>query len=69
MDPSAFTYMLINAVQEQQKIIERQEGRIAALERKRAPFMSSLFLDGLGAGAVLGPLGLAAIRGRRERSG
>jgi hypothetical protein len=66
VDLSNFTYILINAVQEQQKVIDRQDGRITTLERGgRAPLMSSLVSGGLG-GVALGllPLGLIARRRR-----
>jgi hypothetical protein len=66
VDPSAFTYLLINAVQEQQKIIEQQESRIAKLER--APAIASAFYgSNLGAGLAIGllPLGLIFARKRR----
>jgi hypothetical protein len=33
-DPSALVYLLVNAVQEQQKMIEQQHGRIEELERR-----------------------------------
>jgi hypothetical protein len=67
VDPSAFTYVLINAVQEQQKIIERQEARIAKLERGDAPLVA---FGNLGGGLALGliPLGLIAVHRRRKES-
>jgi hypothetical protein len=67
VDPSAFTYVLINAVQEQQKIIERQEARIAKLERGDAPLVA---YGNLGGALALGliPLGLIAVRRRRKES-
>ncbi len=59
--------MLINAVQEQQNVIERQEARIAALERGRGYVMSSLVPNGI-AGMALGliPVALAFDRKRRK---
>lgn len=68
VDPSAFTYMLINAVQEQQTVIERQNARIAALERGGLPRLASSISGGLGCLAVgLVPLGLIAVRQKRRR--
>jgi hypothetical protein len=64
VDPSAFTYVLINAVQEQQRIIERQEARIAKLERADAPSGLVSSLGGLALGLV--PLGLIAVHRRRK---
>ena len=67
VDPSAFTYVLINAVQEQQKIIERQDARIARLESGRASLISSIVPGGFGLAALgLVPLGLVASRRRRK---
>jgi hypothetical protein len=65
VDPSAFTYVLINAVQEQQKIIERQEARIAKLEQGDAPLIA---FGNIGGGLALGliPLGLIAVQRRRK---
>jgi len=67
VDPSAFTYVLINAVQEQQKIIERQEARIAKLERSDAPSGMPTSLAGLALGLM--PLGLIAVWRRRKEGG
>jgi hypothetical protein len=70
VDASAFTYMLINAVKEQQKMIQQQGAQIAALEHGRAPVMSSFMSGGIGAGVALGllPLGLiTALRRRRKQ--
>jgi len=68
VDPSAFTYILINAVNEQQRIIERQESRIASLERARGPLSASMLTGGIGAGVVMGllSLGLVAVRRRKQ---
>ena len=69
VDPSAFTYMLINAVQEQQKLIRSQEARIAKLERARGPVASSLLAPGVGAGLAFGLFPLSLIAARRVRRG
>jgi hypothetical protein len=69
VDPSAFTYLLINAVKEQQETIDRQEHRIASLERRRtASLSSSLLGGGFGTGLALGllPLSLLSLRRRKE---
>jgi len=77
VDPSAFTYLLINSVQEQQKVIQeqqksiqRQEERIAKLERSASPIASSVLSRGVPVtAATLGllPVGLiVAIRRRRK---
>ncbi len=70
VDPSNFTYLLINAVKEQQKIIEKQEARIESLEQGRPPLTSSMSsLGGLEAGLMLGllPVGVVvALRRRRK---
>jgi hypothetical protein len=59
--------VLINAVQEQQKIIDRQEARLDTLERGRGSVLSNLVPSGLG-GLALGlvPLGLIASRRKRQ---
>jgi Chaperone of endosialidase len=69
VDPSAFTYVLVNAVQQQEKLIERQEARIATLERGRQPLVSSLvsshgLLGGLALGLV--PFGVFVAQRRRR---
>jgi hypothetical protein len=59
--------VLIKGAQEQNKIISKQEARIAALEQGRSPLnLSSMF----GGGAALGllPLGLILASRRRSRS-
>jgi endosialidase-like protein len=63
VDPSAFTYLLINAVKEQQKVIERQEVRIARLEGRGGATMSSFWPDNLGreVAFALMALGLVAV--------
>jgi Chaperone of endosialidase len=70
VDPSNFAYLLINAVQEQQKIIEHQEARLAALEQGKAPLASSIWsASGLSTAAGFGllPVGLVlAVRKRRK---
>jgi hypothetical protein len=67
VDPSAFTYVLINAVQEQQKIIERQEARSAKLERGDAPLAAYGSLGGVLALGLV-PLGFIAVQRRRQES-
>jgi hypothetical protein len=60
----------IKAVQEQQVVIDRQEARLAALERRREPVMSSLLSGGgLGGGVALGllPFGLFLALRRRGK--
>ncbi|MEI9952235.1 MAG: tail fiber domain-containing protein [Pseudomonadota bacterium] len=66
VDPSAFTYVLINSVKEQQAIIERQERRIAALERSRN-VSASMLGNGVEMALALGllPLGFIAFRRRK----
>jgi hypothetical protein len=69
VDPSDFTCLLINAVKQQQRIIAKQEERIATLERGSAPSASSMFsasLGGLAALALL-PLGMFLARRRQKR--
>jgi hypothetical protein len=68
VDPSAFTYVLISAVKEQQELIERQGARIAALERGRAPIAASLLNGGVGAALAMGLLPLAFVALRRRRN-
>jgi hypothetical protein len=70
VDPGNFTYLLINAVQEQQKVIQRQEARIAALEQGKSPLASSLMsLGGIETGLVVGllPVGLVVAVRRRKK--
>jgi hypothetical protein len=70
VDPSDFTFLLINAVQQQQTIIQRQEARIDALEKGRGRVLSSMLpLSGVEVCAAIGllPVGLVvAIRRRRK---
>ncbi|MBK8506203.1 MAG: tail fiber domain-containing protein [Saprospiraceae bacterium] len=49
-DPNALTYMLINSVKEQQKIIEEKEGRILVLEEKFAEMEARM--DGIISGSA-----------------
>jgi trimeric autotransporter adhesin len=67
VDGNAFTYMLINAVKEQQEIIETQERRIAALERPRTSLSASALGGGLGLGLVFGLLPVAFFASRRRK--
>jgi hypothetical protein len=72
VDPSNFTYLLINAVKQQQKIIEKQDARIAALEQRQFPLASSLFSSGrlaLAMGLMVLPVGLIVTRKRRKDGG
>jgi hypothetical protein len=68
VDPSAFTYVLVNAVKEQQEIIEQQGARLAALERARGPLSASFLNGGVGAGLAIGLLPLAFVAIRRRKS-
>jgi len=68
VDPSAFTFVLINAVKEQQEIIDRQEHRIAALEHGRRTSLAASMLDGrvcVGLAFGLLPFGFVALRRRK----
>ncbi|HYQ41904.1 MAG TPA: tail fiber domain-containing protein [Polyangiaceae bacterium] len=68
VDPSAFTYLLISSVKEQQAIIDRQEKRIQALERGHGSVAASVFgSNGVEMGLALGllPLGFMALRRRK----
>jgi hypothetical protein len=70
VDPSEFTYLLINAVKEQQKTIQRQEARITALEQGRPPLASSMMsFGGLETGLAIGllPVGLVVVARRRRK--
>jgi hypothetical protein len=70
VDPSNFMYVLINSVQDQQKIIERQNAkierqsaRISALEQGGISRISSLVPGGLGGLALgLAPVGFVVFR-------
>jgi hypothetical protein len=68
VDPTAFTYMLINAVKEQQSTIQRLEARVASLESKAPKTLVAHPTRALG-GLALGlfPLGFVALRLRRKR--
>jgi hypothetical protein len=70
VDPSDFTYLLINAVQEQQRVIQRQEARIAALEQGKTPLASSLpSLGGIKMAAAFGllPIGMVVVARKRRK--
>ncbi len=70
VDPSNFTYLLIRAVQEQQRIIERQEARLTDLEQGKPPMTSSMWTFGGVESAAAGFLLFGVftlIRRRRER--
>jgi hypothetical protein len=66
VDPSAFTFMLINAVKEQQKAIDEQEARIASLEAGRRPLISGIGEGGIGLGMLA--FAGAVVATRRKRS-
>jgi hypothetical protein len=69
VDPSAFTYLLINALQEQSKLIKAQDARIAALEQRQPSVMSSSASPGgLAAAMALIFLPLAVMAQRRKRA-
>lgn len=62
--------VMIKALQDQQKVIEGLEGRIATLENARAPIAASIFSSGFGQALMFGlvPLGLVtALREHRRR--
>jgi len=67
VDPSAFTYVLINSVKEQQAIIDRLERRIATLEGSRS-LAASMVGNGVEMALAFGllPLGFVALRRRKE---
>jgi hypothetical protein len=67
IDPSDFTYILINAVKQQQHTIEQQNVRIEALERRTTPMTSSGVPRNLG-WAALGLLPVGIFIGRRRQS-
>ncbi len=69
VNPSNFTYLLINAVKEQQKVIERQEARIEALEQGK-PLASSMLPFGPGGALMVGllPVGVVVAFRRRRKS-
>jgi hypothetical protein len=66
VNPSNFTYVLINAVQQQQQIIDRQEARIAALEANRRPLISGVGQSGLGFGLAV-VVGAVVVGVRRRK--
>jgi hypothetical protein len=75
VDPSAFTYVLISAVKEQQALIERQGalierqgGRIASLEKGRASIAASILDSGVGTWLAMGLLPLAFVALRRRKN-
>lgn len=68
VDPSNFTYLLINAVQEQQRVIQRQEARIDALEHG-APLSSSVLPLGRAETFAFGLLPVGLIVALRRRKG
>jgi hypothetical protein len=62
---SSLIPVLAKAIQEQQRLIDAQQARIAALERGRSPALSSLLPGGILAFCLV-PLGLVARRRRRN---
>jgi hypothetical protein len=68
VDPNAFTYMLINAVQQQEAVIQRQEARIATLEQGRAPMTSSIVPGGFGMTAAFGLSAVVGLLVSRKRA-
>jgi Chaperone of endosialidase len=64
---TALLPVMIKAVQEQQKVIEGQQARIAKLEAGRAPVMSSVLGGRIGEGFVLGLVPLGLLVGLRRR--
>jgi hypothetical protein len=70
VDPSEFTYLLINAVKEQENIIQKQEARIARLARDRRPLAASWISTGTSTGIggiTLGLVPFALVVARRRR--
>jgi hypothetical protein len=70
VDPSEFTYLLINAVKEQQKLIQEQGDRIVALESRGSTVTSSILPSGRTELAfMLGllPVGLVVAARRRRK--
>ena len=65
VDPSEFTYILINAVQEQQRVIERQGARIATLEAGRGTRVAGVAESGIGIG-LAGIAGVFVVIRRRK---
>jgi hypothetical protein len=71
VDESAFTYMLINSVKEQQATIRQLQARVDKLEARRPGTLSWLFSAPVGGGVValgLLPVGLLAARRRSVRA-
>jgi hypothetical protein len=66
VDPSNFTYLLINTAKAQQRKIESLEARLAKLEGRR-PTMASLLPTGTGAALMLGLVPLGVVLGVRAR--
>lgn len=68
VDPSAFTFVLINAVKEQQALIERQERRIASIEQGGNSSLASVLGGGVETCLAFGwlPLGYMALRRRKQ---
>jgi hypothetical protein len=61
--------LLINAIQEQNKLIEAQDARLRKLEERRSPALLSSMVPGVGGGLAIGLIPLAlVVTGRRRRS-
>ncbi|HEY7370570.1 MAG TPA: tail fiber domain-containing protein [Polyangia bacterium] len=58
----------IRAIKQQQALIERQEARIAELERRSAPSHASMLPEGFGGWAALALLPIGLLLGRRRRA-
>jgi hypothetical protein len=68
VDGNDFTYLLINAVKAQQKVIEHQEARIQSLERGNHVAASVMSLSGAEALSIgLLPIGLIVAAKRKKK--
>jgi hypothetical protein len=72
VEGTAFTYMLINAIQQQHKVIQQQDARIATLERGSRPVAATMFSPLVGAGLTFDAIVLAVfvwLRRKQARKG